>query len=82
MSATKMFFHGASWCPSCHQIRPYAEGLCAKRGAEFVYVDIDSQEPIIENLTSIPAIMIVKENEEPIILRSSAVNVRTLSAAL
>ena len=58
------------------------ERICKKRGAEFIYVDIDVTAPMIDNLTSVPAIMVVKDNEEPIVLRSSAVNPRTLEVVL
>lgn len=79
---TKAYFHGASWCPQCPQAKAMTERICKKRGAEFIYVDIDVTPAMIDNLTSVPAIMVVKDNEEPVVLRSSAVNPRTLEVAL
>ena len=77
-----VYFHGAGWCPQCHQVQPTVEKLCKQRSVKFVYVDIDSEAPKIPNLTSIPAILIDTPNEEPVVLRSSAVNVRTLAVAI
>lgn len=81
-SGVTVYFHGADWCPQCHQVKPTVEKLCSQRGATFVYVDIDAQDPMIPNLTSIPAILVDRPNEEPVILRSSAVNLRTLSVSI
>lgn len=82
MSGTIVYFHTAPWCPNCKAIKPTVEKLCRERGATLVIVDVDVMEPLIPNLTSIPAVMVDKPNEEPIVLLSSAVNPRTLAVAI
>lgn len=68
-----VYFHGAKWCSSCVQVKPKVEAVCAKFGAQFRYVDVDVEDPIVPNIWSLPTLVVTRPGSEPLVMTTNEI---------
>ena len=81
-----VFYHGATHCPKCVQMKPIARLLANEAGATFVEVDVDVQQPILPAISGIPTVVVydtdVSDSEPVSILQPNMVTKANLRKAL
>lgn len=53
-----LYYHTAVWCSPCKQLAPLIDRLAKKFGITVVKIDIDTTEPIITDITSVPTLVL------------------------
>lgn len=58
-----LYYHTSPWCSPCKQLAPLVDRLAKKFGITVVWIDIDTMEPIIEDITSVPTLVLNVDGE-------------------
>ena len=52
------FYHTASWCQPCKQLKPVARRLIEESGGTFCEVDVEFAAPLLPEIAAIPTLVI------------------------
>lgn len=78
----QVFYHSSPTCTPCKVLKPMVEAVTAELGHEFIYVDIETRKPVVDNVFSVPTIAIFDNGELETVLSPAMVNKTNMRKAL
>lgn len=78
----QLVYHSSPTCVPCKTLRPMVEAITVELGHEFVYLDIESNKPMVDNIFSVPTVAIFNNNELEMILNPTMINKVNIRKAL
>ena len=70
----KVYYHTAAWCAPCRNLKPKVRQAAEAAGAEFVEIDIDTDQPMLPNIMSIPTVVVEYPGRAPKVFTGSSAN--------
>lgn len=78
----QVFYHSSPTCTPCKVLKPIVEAITDELGHEFIYLDIETKKPMVDNVFSVPTVAIFNNGELEMVLNPSMVTKANIRKAL
>lgn len=78
----QLVYHSSPTCTPCKTLRPMVEAITEELGHEFVYIDVESNKPVVDNIFSVPTVAIFNNGELETVLSPTMVKKANVRKAL